>query len=151
MGQLRGTRPDLTPDVEALDTVLMPLLADLPEVAPPDDLLASIEARIDDEATAAVRTVSADEGTWEQMDEKIWVKCIAKEASSGRTMHLIRCLPGAVLKGHAHKREEHVFLLEGEFVMDGVLHRAGDAQIAQAGTVHPDVHVPNGCLLLVSA
>ena len=148
---LPGTRPDLGDEVNALSEHLSPLLNRLPESDPPDGLFDAIEAELDAEATAPFQTVRAGDGVWEQRTEKVWKKVLAQETRSGRTMYLLRCLPGASIKPHIHERAEHLFILEGELWIDGKLYSAGDAQVAMPGSAHPEITMPSGCLVLVSA
>lgn len=146
-----GTRPDLAAEAERIAAYLDPLLGALPEAAPPDDLFAAVEAEIDGMPDAPVATVRADEGTWEQRSEKVWKKVLAKDPGSGRSMYLLRCLPGASIKPHLHERSEHLFIIEGEFWIGDRLYSAGDAQVAMPGTEHAEIRMPGGCLVLISA
>lgn len=145
-----GTRPDLIADAEAIATSLAPLLSSLPEADPPEGLFAAIEAEVDQLQSAPVSTVRANEGTWEQRSEKVWKKILGQDPKSGRSMYLLRCLPGASIKPHVHERAEHLFIIEGEFWIGDTLYSAGDAQIGLAGTEHAEITMPGGCLVLVS-
>lgn len=147
---LPGTRPDLADEATAFAEHLSPLLAKLPEVTPPDDLFDAIEDELDALDDAPFQSVRAEEGVWEQRTDKVWKKVLANETQSGRTMYLLRCLPGASIKPHVHERAEHLFILEGELWIDGKLYSAGDAQVALPGSVHPEITMPAGCLVLVS-
>jgi anti-sigma factor ChrR (cupin superfamily) len=148
-GSLPGTRPDraAAPEVEALATALFDLA---PPVEPPAGLLAAIEAEID-AAPAGHRILRADEGGWTRWLDKIWRKDLASEAGAGPSIYLLRCEPGAVLPPHGHDRDEHVFVLEGAFVVDEVVVRAGDYQFAAADSAHAEHRSPEGCLVLVCA
>ncbi|MFL4470160.1 cupin domain-containing protein [Tateyamaria armeniaca] len=148
---LPGTRPDLADEVSALSEHLSPLLKQLPEADPPEGLFDAIEAELDAQDAAPFQTVRAEEGVWEQRSEKVWKKTLAQETRSGRTMYLLRCLPGAAIQPHVHERAEHLFILEGELWIDGKLYSAGDAQVAMPGSAHPEITMPAGCLVLVSA
>ena len=146
-----GTRPDLDQAGADLSGRLDPLLGDLPEAEPPAGLFAAIEAEIDALPDAPVKTLRAHEGTWEQRNEKVWKKVLAQDPETGRSMYLLRCLPGASIRPHVHERAEHLFIIEGEFWIDGKVYSAGDAQISMAGTEHAEITMPGGCLVLVSA
>ncbi len=148
---LPGTRPDLADEATAFAEHLSPLLAMLPEAAPPDDLFDAIEQELDGLDDAPFQSVRAGEGVWEQRTDKVWKKVLARETQSGRAMYLLRCLPGAKIKPHLHERAEHLFILEGELWIEGKLYSAGDAQVAMPGSVHPEITMPAGCLVLVSA
>ncbi len=148
---LPGTRPDLADEATVFGAHLSPLLSRLPEAEPPEGLFDAIEAELDGQGTAPFQSVRAEEGVWEQRTDKVWKKVLAEETRSGRTMYLLRCLPGASIKPHIHERAEHLFILEGELWIDGKLYSAGDAQVAKPGSVHPEITMPAGCLVLVSA
>ena len=149
--EMRGTRPDMAAAAKGLHDVLVPLLQALPEADPPRDLFAAIEADIDALDTAPTQTVHADDGIWEQRSDKIWKKILAENPETGRSMYLLRCLPGASVKPHLHDRAEHLFIIEGEFWIDGKQFTAGDAQISLPGSEHALIEMPTGCLVLVSA
>ncbi|MEL7132231.1 MAG: cupin domain-containing protein [Pseudomonadota bacterium] len=148
---LPGTRPDLANEATAFAQHLSPLLTRLPEAEPPEGLFGAIEAELDGEAEAPFQSVRAEEGVWEQRTDKVWKKVLAQDTETGRSMYLLRCLPGASIKPHIHERAEHLFILEGELWIDGKLYSAGDAQVAKPGSVHPEITMPVGCLVLVSA
>ena len=148
---LPGTRPDLAQESAALAEHLSPLLARMPEATPPKGLFDAIEAELDAQDAAPFQTVRAEDGVWVQRTEKVWKKVLADEPETGRSMYLLRCLPGASIKPHIHERAEHLFIIEGELWIDGKLFSAGDAQIAMPGSAHPEITMPAGCLVLVSA
>lgn len=148
---LPGTRPDLADEAGAFAEHLTPLLARLPEQEPPEDLFDAIEAELDAGADAPYESVRADDGVWEQRSDKVWKKVIAEDPESGRSMYLLRCLPGASIQPHVHDRAEHLFILEGEFWMDGKLYTAGDAQVSKPRSMHSEITMPTGCLVLISA
>lgn len=148
---LPGTRPDLADEATAFADHLAPLLARLPEAEPPDGLFDAIEAELDAQDDMPFQAVRAQEGVWEQRTDKVWKKVLAHEEETGRTMYLLRCLPGASIKPHIHERAEHLFIIEGEFWIGDKLYSAGDAQVAKPGSVHPEISIPAGCLVLISA
>ena len=146
-----GTRPDLADEATTFAQHLTPLLSRLPEAPPPEGLFDAIEAELDGEAEAPFQSVRAEEGLWEQRTDKVWKKVLAQDTETGRSMYLLRCLPGAAIRPHIHERAEHLFILEGELWIDGKLYSAGDAQVAKPGSVHPEITMPAGCRVLVSA
>ncbi|MGV6848190.1 MAG: cupin domain-containing protein [Marinibacterium sp.] len=148
---LPGTRPDLAGDAEALDARLTPILEALPAADPPADLFDAIEAEIDGQPDAPMQTQRAHEGIWQPVADKIWQKTLSEDPESGRTMFLLRCLPGAIIAPHVHEKTEQLYILEGELWVDGKVYSAGDAQHALAGTHHAEITMPGGCLVLVCA
>lgn len=150
-GALPGTRPDLGGAVAEINELLAPLLQGVPEATPPAGLFDAIEADLDAAAESQTQASYAREGEWEQRSEKIWKKVLGQDAETGRTMYLLRCLPGAQINSHPHARTEHLFIIEGELWMGGKLYKAGDAQTSAPGSDHAVIDMPSGCLVLVSA
>ena len=146
-----GTRPDLVEEAAAINAHLDPLLGCLPQADPPEGLFDAIEAEIDGQPTAPLSTLRAEDGVWEQRNEKVWKKVLSVDPDSGRSMYLLRCLPGASIKPHMHERSEQIFIIEGELWVDDKLYSAGDSQFALAGTEHAEIKMPGGCLVLVCA
>jgi len=147
---LQGTRPDLQPSLEVIDTLLAPVLGALTQADPPDDLFDAIEAEIDADDRQPTKAIMADEGSWHQLTDKIWKKILGEDPTTGQSMYLLRCLPGAQIPPHPHEHAEHAYILEGELVMAGKTYRAGDAQTSSARTLHALVDIPKGCLVLIS-
>lgn len=146
-----GTTPKFGDQADDVLSMLAPLTQCLPLADPPDDLFDAIETELDAIPGEATQVQRADEGEWVQRTELIWKKVLTQDPESGRTMYLLRCLPGARIKPHVHDRSEHLFIIEGEFWMDGKLYTAGDAQCSFPGSEHHEISMPNGCLVLISA
>lgn len=132
-----------------------PELAQLAELAhdatPPDALWDRIDTALDKEVVApGITAIRSGEGTWQAYPDGVWKKVLTRRPD-GVEMYLVRCEPGARIAGHHHKSVEQVFVLEGNFVMNGVSFSAGDGQFAAANTDHPEIFSENGCLLLIVA
>ena len=146
---LPGTRPDLA-DLAADDAAVLASLAALASPAdPPAGLFDAIEAEID--RAPPITTLRAEDGEWIKRSDKIWKKILWADPAGGRSIYLLRCEPGAVIASHEHERDEQALLLEGEAWVGDELLKAGDFQAASAGSIHPGVRTPGGCLLLVQA
>lgn len=146
-----GTHPHIASDSDELVDLFAPLTEALPRSDPPANLFAAIEAEIDGEDAIVPQSQRSDEGIWVQRDDKVWKKTLASDPQTGRSMYLLRCLPGARIKSHVHERSEQLFIIEGSFWMDGKLYSSGDAQCSMPGTEHCEITMPSGCLVLVSA
>lgn len=146
-----GTTPQFGDEADDLISMLQPLAQRLPQADPPSDLFDAIEAEMDATPTDATQVQRADEGEWVQRSALIWKKVLTQDPESGRSMYLLRCLPGARIKPHVHDRSEHLFIIEGEFWMNGKLYTVGDAQYSFPGSEHHEISMPNGCLVLISA
>jgi anti-sigma factor ChrR (cupin superfamily) len=62
---------------------------------------------------------------------------------------LLRLQPGARIAGHPHALDEECLMLEGEAFFGDTLLRAGEYQLAPAGTRHGDLVSDVGALLYV--
>lgn len=90
-------------------------------------------------------TVRAEEGRWEDFLPGVQTKQLWNDGAS-QSM-LVRMQPGTRLPDHPHDRDEECLLLEGEVFLGDTLLRAGDYQLAPAGTRHHDVASDVGALL----
>jgi len=60
---------------------------------------------------------------------------------------LFDALPGVSVPAHCHRHDEECLMLEGELFIDDELLRAGEYQIAPAGTAHRSVMTDTGVLI----
>lgn len=60
---------------------------------------------------------------------------------------LYRAEPGALVPHHGHGHDEECLMLQGDAFLDDVLLRAGEYQIAPAGTEHGGVSTDTGALI----
>jgi anti-sigma factor ChrR (cupin superfamily) len=159
--EVPGTRPDLADRAQRGDETLGTLASLVPAVEPPEGLFEAIEAEIDALPSTPIETLRADEGEWVKwadqawkkmlFGDKIWKKILSADSATGKSVYLLRCEAGAIIPAHKHARDEHVFVIEGEFVVDGAVVKAGDSQISRAGSIHPEIRSATGCLVLVHA
>lgn len=92
-------------------------------------------------------TIRADEGEWRDIAPGVQTKSLWRGADA-QSM-LVRLQPGARAAAHAHALDEECLMLEGEAFFGDTLLRAGDYQLAPAGTEHRDVMTDVGALLYV--
>ncbi|GAC1661377.1 MAG: cupin domain-containing protein [Candidatus Acidiferrum sp.] len=76
-------------------------------------------------------------------------KAIYVDAARKYSTSLVRVEPGAVYPSHWHADIEEVFLLEGDFLIEGVKMAPGDYCRSEPGTVHGASTTLAGALLLV--
>jgi anti-sigma factor ChrR (cupin superfamily) len=81
----------------------------------------------------------------------IWVKPLFRDRQQQRATSLVRMEPGTHYPSHHHKGYEELFLLEGDFVIEGLVMRAGDYCHAQATSIHAESYTAAGCLFILSA
>jgi anti-sigma factor ChrR (cupin superfamily) len=147
--EVPGTRPDLEVQFRAEDELLGSIAALSPPVDPPAGLLARIERKIDALPRRWTSTLRAEEGKWVKRTSKIWQKYLHNDKATGRAIYLLRCAPGAMIPPHPHLRDEHIFVIEGSFIVGGIAVNAGDSQFSKAGTLHRTTRSPAGCLVVV--
>lgn len=92
-------------------------------------------------------TIRADEGEWRDLAPGVQAKYLWRGADA-QSM-LVRLHPGAEVAAHAHPFNEECLMLDGEAFFGDTLLRAGDYQLAPAGTEHRDVMTDVGALLYV--
>jgi quercetin dioxygenase-like cupin family protein len=98
-------------------------------------------------AAADTRRASqpAQRSSWEQLAGGINRRQLA--AMGDKRISLQRLAPGSGLPPHHHTQDEECLLLEGEMHVEDRLLRAGDYQLAPAGTWHRRVVSESGVLL----
>ena len=62
---------------------------------------------------------------------------------------LLKLGAGARYPRHEHPGGELSFVVAGECTVDGAAYRAGDFQIARAGSQHGEMRTRKGCVLLI--
>ncbi len=90
-------------------------------------------------------TQRAARSAWEQLPGGIGRRQLAS-TSAGHTS-LQRLPPGGGLPTHRHTQDEECLLLEGEMFVEDRLLRAGDYQVAPAGSAHASITSDRGALL----
>ena len=124
-----------------------------PDVAPPPELIDSIERRIDGAGALlpGTLTLRPDGHKWITVSAGVMAAVLMRNPRLQRKTVLLRCQPGAIYPTHEHAEDEELFLLEGDLVFSTVKLAAGDYHFAPKGRTHPDAYSPSGCLILVSA
>lgn len=79
------------------------------------------------------------------------MKTLRQDDPSGGMTVMTRMQPGAVIPAHSHTRaDETVYVLEGDFVEDGVAYGPGSFFAGAAGTPHGPHGTTGGCVLLTT-
>ena len=78
-------------------------------------------------------------------------KIIHRDAKTGGMTLLRKLEPGAVIPAHTHtKADETVYVLEGDFLEDGLSHLPGSYFVAPAQIVHGPHSSRTGCVILTT-
>lgn len=147
-------------DAEAALQDFRAVVADLAYAAVPENPPPSLRARVLERIGAESPAVFECDGLYFARGERIdWlagrgpgieVKLLGVDAERGRRTVLIRMAPGTVYPAHRHVDLEEIYLLEGDYLVAGVLMHAGDYCRAEVGTVHADTRTINGCTFIVT-
>jgi anti-sigma factor ChrR (cupin superfamily) len=79
------------------------------------------------------------------------IKILNGDQALGPAVVLLRMEPGSEIPRHLHERvTEASYVLEGDFVNEGVTHPAGTEFNVKPGTVHGPHTTRNGCSVLVT-
>jgi hypothetical protein len=90
-------------------------------------------------------TQRAARSAWEQLPGGIGRRQLGSVGTQRASLH--RLAPGSALPVHRHRGDEECLLLEGEVFVDDRLLRAGDYQVAPAGTLPRSITTDAGALL----
>jgi anti-sigma factor ChrR (cupin superfamily) len=149
--QAMAADPDLATQVEAWEARLAPLAAALPEVAPPPDLLARLEARVrrEQRRRPVEATVFAEEGAWEAVAIGVRIKVLSIDAEAGTRSFLLSMDAGTRLPAHRHASVEECMMISGDLVLGDLALKAGDYHRIAAGTHHPTGFSRTGCIAFI--
>ena len=81
----------------------------------------------------------------------VWIKPLYFDRQLQRATSLVRMDPGTRYPSHRHNGAEEVFLLDGDFSVEGQVMRPGDYCNAQPDSVHGDSYTNAGCTFILSA
>jgi anti-sigma factor ChrR (cupin superfamily) len=89
---------------------------------------------------------------WTPLDfPGVAMKTLRQEARTGGMTVMTRMQPGATLPAHSHTRaDETVYVLQGDFVEDGIAYGPGSFFAGAAGSLHGPHHSEGGCVLLTT-
>lgn len=93
-----------------------------------------------------IETELLEDGKWRKVRPRVEMKRIW-----GGAAHLVRCEAGAVIKEHDHPSEERMMIVSGSVHIGRLVLGPGDSQISPAGSKHPDISTPNGCVFLLQS
>jgi quercetin dioxygenase-like cupin family protein len=147
-------------DTEAALQDFRAVVADLAYAAVPEPPPPSLRARVLERIGAESPAVFERDGSYFARGQRIdWlagrgpgieVKLLGIDVERGRRTVLIRMAPGTVYPAHRHVDLEEIYLLEGDYLIAGVLMHAGDYCRAGAGTVHHASRTLSGCTFIVT-
>ena len=81
----------------------------------------------------------------------VWIKPLYLDQQQQRATSLVRMDPGTHYPSHRHNSAEEVFLLDGDFVLEGQVMRPGDYCNAQPDSIHGEGYTNAGCMFILSA
>jgi quercetin dioxygenase-like cupin family protein len=89
---------------------------------------------------------------WSPLDfPGVSMKVLQNVESTGGMTVMTRMAAGSSIPAHSHTRaDETVFVVEGDFVEDGVTYGPGSFFVGRAGSVHGPHRSAGGCVLLTT-
>jgi len=84
---------------------------------------------------------------WQEIAPGVWKKPLWQDGE--RESSFYRLEAGAKCPAHDHRLEEECMMLDGDLFIDDLLLRAGDYQLAPAGSAHREVYTDIGATLFV--
>jgi quercetin dioxygenase-like cupin family protein len=89
---------------------------------------------------------------WSPLDfDGVSMKVLQQVESSGGMTVMTRLAPGSSIPAHRHTRaDETVFVVDGDFVEDGVSYGPGTFFVGPAGSAHGPHRSVGGCILLTT-
>ena len=129
------------------EAALAPMAAACAPVAPPDDLLARIEARLDRAATGT--TSRADAARWVEVSPGMRVRVLSKSPETRRRTILLDVAPGAIYEAHDHDDDEEIYMISGDLRIGDLDLGPGDHHFAPRGSRHPRATSRQGCVCLI--
>ena len=96
------------------------------------------------------RIVPTNDLPWDALDVPgVSLKVLQKSEDTGAMSVITRMEAGATIPAHSHsKADETVYVLEGDFVEDGVRYGPGTVFFGKAQTVHGPHQSVSGCSVL---
>lgn len=129
-------------------------------IAPPERLRANVLAQAAANASALPKGILFQRGgllvsrsnelSWESCPiPGVWSKTLWVDTHRKYSTSLVRMEPNAVYPSHRHNDVEEVYLLDGDFLVEGVHMRPGDYCRSEPGSIHGESSTESGVLLLV--
>lgn len=149
----------LPPDDEYLPEADLARLAEAIAPHPPDAASAArMKARLLENIRGVAQAPASHSGGlyalrtterhWRQVARGVEM-CTLREDEFSRTI-LLRMQPDSFLLPHKHEMSEESLILEGDALIGDDLHLgAGDYHYSPAGTFHPLLQSPKGCIVMV--
>lgn len=140
-------------EIAAYSVPLVPLPARLKSrlmslVESPDFTTSSEFERLLSEPIESLITIANTINTWQPFSAPIGSTYAQwkVDASNRQVAFFLRVPTAGALPLHRHATGEAILVLEGDFVSDGVIYKAGDRAISAARTIHQPT--TQGCLVL---
>jgi quercetin dioxygenase-like cupin family protein len=81
--------------------------------------------------------------------DKVDFKVLDGELATTASVVVYRFGPGSVVQAHSHTHaDEWAYVMDGDFIENGITYKAGSMFTAPAGTVHGEHKTVNGCTVM---
>lgn len=129
------------------EALLLGVAPAMPATDRAQTLRAKVLAAVQQSAIGQLRTVRAQEGTWQPIAPLVDMKLLHDDGVSRSV--LIRLQAGGRLPPHDHLGDEECIVLEGEGYIGDIFLRAGDFHLAPKGMRHGETYTATGALLFI--
>lgn len=144
----RLTDPVLDAAIVHHEAMLAPLAGVAGEIAPPfglkDRVVAAIIASEQHQGDGK-RMNAFNAGDWRVIFPGVDIKRLWPKGPK-----LMRCEPGSIIPAHDHDEDEYLFVVSGDFLLEGQRFRLGDQLFSPQGSRHDEGTTRTGCLLLLN-
>jgi|CXWL01.1.fsa_nt_gi hypothetical protein len=139
-----------TPIVDPeLAAVVVEHLTERERLTPPESerIFARVRKRLN--FSDGVETLRAEGGDWRVLRERVYLKVLKRDDSTGLANYLVRYLPGGRVERHPQRYVEECMLVAGDLKIDDIDMQVGDLQFAPPGCDHGPLSTVNGALVFV--
>jgi|GEM_PF-2294065 len=135
-------------DCELLCAIGEHLLAPEP-IAPAasERVFARLRRRLD--LGQGVQTFRAAHGDWRVLRDRVYLKVLKRDATTGLASYLVRYLAGGRVERHPQRYVEECMLVSGDLRIDDIDMQVGDLQFAHPGGEHGPLSTVHGALVFV--
>lgn len=144
--------PEAEELLHALTEPIADLTADIPPVAPPSELRATILRSTAPKPPHGYTILGSDDSAFQPLPyHGITMRVLNVDRDRQTFSCLMRFAPGARLPAHPHASPEECIVVEGSLFVGDVRMRAGDYQRVEAGVSHVEQWSDTGGLAFITA
>lgn len=143
----RFADPVLDAQIDEREAMFAPLAGLAGDIEPPPGLKARVVAAImaSHHSQSDGKEVNPfDAGNWRNVFPGVEMKRLWAKGPK-----LMRCAPASIIPAHDHRQHEHLFVVSGDFLLEGRRFSIGDHLSSPPGSHHDAGTTQTGCVLLL--